>query len=279
MTNFMILDGHRIAYTEAGSKSNPPIIFIHGLMSYHGVWNTTIEKLKDRFFCVSFDLLGFGDSDKPDDGDYSIAKQAECVLNIADHFGIDKFMVAGHSMGGQIATYLSAVIAPGRVQKLVFVDAVVTGQLSDQVQREIKPMVMWGDKIPFVYKLLRPLRDWKPLAYWSFQSWFYKIKELPFESWERNRFHATRSDIAHSTAKAWGEIEAADLRPHLGNIASPTLIIFGKQDGVVPVEQAYEFKERCPSAQLVVYDDCGHFPMHENFDPYIVALENFLLEL
>jgi len=277
MTNFIEIEGHRIAYTVTGTSSNPPIFFVHGIMSFGGLWASTIDKLKDRYFCVSYDQLGFGDSDKPVNADYSIAQQAKRTLMVADHFGIDKFIVGGHSMGGQIAAYLTAVIAPQRVLKLVFVDGVVTGQLTE-TQRELEPMVMRADKFPVIYKLMSPLRDWKPAAYWTFGSWFYKIKEVPFNAWERHRYHTSRSDIAHSAARAWNEIKAADLRSYLGNIACSTLIAFGKQDDVVPVEQAYEFKERYPSAQLVIFDECGHFPMLENFNPYIAAIENFLKE-
>jgi pimeloyl-ACP methyl ester carboxylesterase len=276
MSNFIHIEGHRIAYTTAGSSSNPPIIFVHGLMSHRGLWNSTIEKLKDRFFCVAYDQLGFGDSDKPKDGDYSIQKQAERVLKVADHFGIDKFMVAGHSMGGQISAYLTAVTAPERVQKLIFVDGVVTGDLSDHLQRVTRRMVKLADKLPLLFYLSSPSRVWKPYAYWMFQSWLHKIKEIPFDMWAIDRHHATRSDIVHSTSKAWDALNATDLTPHLGKITTPTIIIFGKQDGTVPIERAYLFKEKCTTAQLVVFDNCGHCPMYENFDAYIAAVENFL---
>ena len=80
------------------------------------------------------------------------------------------------------------------------------------------------------------------------------------------------------TPKAWASVNATDLTPHLSNITSPTIIIFGKQDGTVPVEQAYLFKERCSTAQLVVFDNRGHFPMYEKFNEYIAPLESFLKE-
>jgi pimeloyl-ACP methyl ester carboxylesterase len=278
MTDFINVEGNRIVCTTAGSKSNTPIIFIHGLMSHRGVWTSTIERLKERYFCVSFDLLGFGDSDKPKDGDYSIGRQAERVIKLADHFGIDKFIVAGHSMGGQISAYLTANVAPQRVQKLIFVDGVVTGRLSDQLQREVLPMVKLGGKLPVLYHLLRPLRNWKPYAYWAFRAWLHNIKAIPFDTWSKDRDYATQPGIAHSTPKAWASVNATDLTPQLKNIIPPTLVIFGKQDGTVPIEQAYVFKTQLPSAQLVVIDDCGHFPMYEKFDEYITTLEAFLKE-
>src|SRR4030095_1052220 len=119
MTDFLTIEGHRIAYTSAGHSSNPPVLLIHGIMSHRGVWTRTVAALKDRFYCVAFDLLGFGDSDKPNNGDYAIAKQAERAVKVADHFGFEKFTVVGHSMGGQIATHLAAKLALQRVHKLV----------------------------------------------------------------------------------------------------------------------------------------------------------------
>jgi 2-hydroxy-6-oxonona-2,4-dienedioate hydrolase len=91
-----------------------------------------------------------------------------------------------------------------------------------------------------------------------------------------DRHYAGQADIAQSTLKAWSSVNATDLTPHLNKITSPTLVIFGKQDGTVPIEQAHLFKEKCAAAQLVIFDECGHFPMYENFDRYSAALESFL---
>jgi abhydrolase domain-containing protein 6 len=145
MPDFLEIENHRIAYTEAGSDSNPPVILVHGLMSHRGVWTRTIDSLKENHCCIAPDLLGFGDSDKPKKGDYTIAKQAERILKIADHFGFDHFNVIGHSMGAQIATYLAASLAPQRVQKLISVDGVVTGELSKWVQNFTRATIRhWG---------------------------------------------------------------------------------------------------------------------------------------
>lgn len=278
MTDFLTIDGHRIAYTSTGSPSNPPVILIHGLMSHRGVWARSMERLQDRFICVAFDLPGFGDSDKPKNGDYAIAKQAGRTLEIADHFGFDKFTVIGHSMGGQIATYLAASLAPHRVHKLVSVDGVVTGRLADKVQNLTRYMVTIGAKFPSSYSFSRMLVEWKPLGCWMFNAWFHEPESLPFDSWKLDRRMAMNPEIAPSTPKAWDSLNATNLTVHLRDILSPTLVIFGKQDGTVPVEQAYIFKEQLTSAQLSVIDNCGHFPMYEKFEDYMATLEGFLKE-
>ncbi len=277
MTDFLTIDGLRIAYTSVGTSSNPPAILVHGLMSHRGVWTRTIEALKDRFFCIAPDLIGFGESDKPDNGDYSIAKQAERVLKIADHFGFEKFTLIGHSMGGQIVTYLAVTLARGRVQKLVSVDGVVTGALSHRTQTLNRSLVVVGNKIPAYYTLARTLfNSSKRFGCWSFRVWFYQPEALPFNSWKVDRDMAVNSNLKVSAFKGWNSLNATDLTPCLGDIPSPTLILFGKQDGTVPVEQAYLFKGKLPGAQLVVIDKCGHFPMYEKFDEYISILQEFL---
>ena len=274
---YIEIDGNRIAYTEAGSSSNPPIIFLHGIMSHRGVWTRTIDSLKNDFHCIAIDHLGFGDSDKPKDGDYTIAKQAERALKVADHFGFDKFALIGHSMGGQIATYVAAILAPQRVTKLVSVSGVVTGQLSDHSQNVTRRLVALCETFPALYMSSRLFSEWKPYAYGIYRSWFYKMDALPFESWKTDRHYAANPEIARSTPRAWDSLNATDLTPALKNIAAPTLVIFGNQDGTAPVSQAHVFKEQLPAAQLALIDDCGHFPMYEKFDEYFSPLGKFLV--
>jgi pimeloyl-ACP methyl ester carboxylesterase len=271
------IDGQRIAYIEAGSSSNPPVILIHGIMSHRGVWTRTLEELRNDFHCIAIDQLGFGNSDKPKDGDYAIAKQAERALKIADHFGFEKFTLIGHSMGGQVSTYLAANLAPQRVHKLVSVDGVVTGKLSDRTQ-STRRMVALGEKIPALYRLSQNLSERsKAYAYFIFQPWFYDMECPPFEAWELDRRMALNPEIACSTPKAWDALNATDLTHTLKNITAPTLVIFGNQDGTVPVSHAHVFKQNLPAAQLVLLDECGHFPMYEKFGEYIKPLRDFLL--
>jgi len=277
MTDFLTIDGHRIACTEAGASANPPILFLHGIMSHRGVWTRTIKTLQQDFHCIAIDHLGFGDSDKPKDGDYTIAKQAERALKVADHFGFKQFAIVGHSMGGQIATYLAASLAPNRANKLVSVDGVVTGKLSYRAQTLNRSLIVAGEIIPAIYKLAIMLfNSSKPFSCWGFKVWFHKPEDLPFDSWKLDRDKAIDPANAYSTPKAWRSLNATNLTFILKNIPVPTLVIFGEQDGTVPVEQAHIFKAELPSAQFVMIQNCGHFPMYEKFDEYIAPLEAFL---
>jgi pimeloyl-ACP methyl ester carboxylesterase len=277
--NGLEVDGLRVTYTEAGSPSNPPVILIHGIMSHCGVWTRTVEDLKNNFHCIAIDQIGFGHSDKPKNGDYTVAKQAERALKVADHFGFEKFTLIGHSMGGQVSTYLTANLAPQRVTKLISVDGVVTGRLSFQAETITRRMVALVEKFPALSTFsLRLCNQSKFLAYSVFGLWFYKISELSFDSWRVDRQMALNPEIAHVTPKAWDSLNATNLTPMLKKITAPTLVIFGNQDNTVPVSHAHVFKREQPAAQLVLLDRCGHFPMYEKFDEYIKPLRDFLLK-
>lgn len=278
VTGKIEIEGCQIAYTEAGSESSPPVLLLHGLTSHRGVWSRTMERLQQDFHCIAIDHLGFGDSDKPKNADYSIQKQAERALKIADHFGFDRFIVIGHSMGGQIATYLAASTAPQRVSKLVSVDGVVTGELTAIVQNFKRLPMAVGEYVPSLLQLMRTLSESKSFACRAFDHWLYKPEELPFADWEKDRRYAMNPAIAHSTPKAWKSLNATNLTPLLKDIVAPTLVIFGKQDGTVPIAQAHLFKEQLPAAQLVLIDECGHFPMYEKFGEYFAPLQKFLIQ-
>lgn len=276
MNNYLEIDGLCIAYSEAGSPANPPVILVHGITSHRGVWTQTMAVLQEHFHCIALDFPGFGDSEKPANGDYCIATQAERILKVADRFGFDRFILIGHSMGGQIATYLASTLAPQRVVKLVSVDGVVTGELSSSVQNFKRLLIVAGKQIPALYQSVRVLCLWKPAACLAFDHWYYRPADLPFEAWAADRFHATDAAIAQSTSAAWASLNATDLTSLVEKITAPTLVLFGAQDGTVPVEQAHLFKKKMPAAKLVLIERCGHFPMYENFEAFIQPVKEFL---
>lgn len=268
---------HPLIYTASGNPANPPLIFIHGWLSHRGVWRTTIPALQDRFYCIAVDLLGFADNEKPADGNYSIEAQARRVVALADELGFKTFNLMGHSMGGQIAAYISALIAPERVERLINIGCVVTGRLAPFVENFIVPAGRIGQRFPSLYDLMGGWTEkYRWYANFIFQPWFYDMNFAPFESWKIDRQMASQRSLAVSANKAYDSLRATDLTSHLARVQARTLALSGKQDGTVPVAQAQLMAERIKGAQLVLYDDCSHFPMFEKTDAYLAALNTFL---
>ena len=150
-TSSIKLNNHQLTYTTAGRPDNPPLLMIHGWFSHRGVWQQTVEALKNDYYCVTVDLLGFGDSDKPADADYGINAQAERILCLADILGFDRFTLIGHSMGGQTALCIASMLAPERVSKLVNVAGVVSARLTPYIERVNYKFVALGKTFPQIY--------------------------------------------------------------------------------------------------------------------------------
>jgi len=267
---------HQLVYTATGNPSNPPLIMIHGWLSHRGVWRTTIPALQDHFYCIAVDLLGFADNDKPADADYTITAQARRIVALAEELGFQKFDLIGHSMGGQIATYVAAVTAPKRVERLISVDGVVTGRLSAFVENFIVPAGRLGQRFPFLYD---QMRDWTETRRWYanfvYQCWFYDMNFAPFDSWKIDRQMSIHRSMFISASKAYDSLFATDLTRYLPHVQARSLVLSGQQDGTVPVQQAHLLAERINGAHLVLYDNCAHFPMFEKTDQYLTTLKAF----
>jgi pimeloyl-ACP methyl ester carboxylesterase len=277
MSTFIVLDGHRLMYTTAGCSDAPPLLMIHGWLSHRGVWRQTIPVLQDHYHCVAIDLLGFGDSDKPADADYSIEAQSRRVLQIADALGLDKFALIGHSMGGQIALCITSMLAPGRVTKLASVAGVVTGRLTPRVERVVYTQIAMGAACPRLYGLSRWMTRHRQLAYFTFRPWFYDMDSVPFDEWEIDRRMVFQPGIHISAHRAGQGIHGLNLTPHLARITAPALTIHGQQDGTVPISDARQAAQYIPNHRLSLIDQCGHFPMYERTQTYLDALCGFLV--
>jgi pimeloyl-ACP methyl ester carboxylesterase len=266
------IEGHQIITSLSGDPNNPPIILIHGWMSHRGVWQQTIRALEGKYYCISLDLLGFGASDKPEDADYSLPAQAQRVLKLADQLGFSHFSLIGHSMGAQIAMYIAAVLAPPRVDKLLSVGGVFTGELSDKVTKTEMLFVRLARRVPALYGIGLSLVDFRPFINWTFGSWFYDMKALPLEAWKADRVIAFNRASAIPNDEAGKSIQATNLIKYLHKITGPTLLIHGEDDAVVPVEQATLAQDVIPNHNLALFKKCGHFPMYEKPNQYLKAL-------
>jgi pimeloyl-ACP methyl ester carboxylesterase len=272
MEKIFTIKGKQIACTLAGNPQSPPIIMLHGWASQRGIWQQTILALQEKYFCVAVDLLGFGASDKPEGGDYSLSTQARRILMLADQLGFKTFSLIGHSMGGQIAMYLAGVLAPRRVGNLVVVGGVVTGKLSDRVEKTIVPFVRNARKMPWLYSIAKSLGNSRLFAKSVFKTWFFNMDSVPFEAWEADRLSAFNPACAISSEESSKAIHALDLTQHLRKIQAKTLLIWGKQDAVVPEDQALLAQTLIPNNDLALIEKCGHFPMYERKGQYLKAL-------
>jgi pimeloyl-ACP methyl ester carboxylesterase len=281
MQQTFTVDNQQLHYVTAGSALHPPLIMLHGYTLSHHLWRTTIPALEGQFYCVALDLLGHGASDLPPAGDYRIEAQGQRVLALADKLGFARFSLMGHSMGGQIALCIAAMLAPERVENLIDVSGVVAARLTPFVEETVfKPVKMlYGT--PFAYLAELYARTFSPrfkfAARTQFASWWYDFDNRDFDWWRIDRELANRPGIRHVWFHGMNAIEGLDLTSHLPNIKARTIAIFGAKDNVVPVSDGALVEKLVPNSQLKIIANCGHFPMYEAEDQYLAIVREFLI--
>lgn len=112
---------------DDGGRGSLPVVLVHSLAGNSTHWSKQLEHLRRTRRAVALDLRGHGRSERPRNGDYTIASMAGDVAAVADTLGLDQFVLVGHSMGGGVAlTYAGA--HPDRVAGLVLVDPIGDGK-------------------------------------------------------------------------------------------------------------------------------------------------------
>lgn len=118
---FIDLSGERLYYYAAGSRgSGEPIVLVHGFPTSSHLWLDVVAKLPAGHRVIVVDLLGFGRSDSPRDGDYTIGAHGGRLLALIDALRIDRACFVGHGTGGAIVEWL-ALNAPDRVTRIALI--------------------------------------------------------------------------------------------------------------------------------------------------------------
>ena len=134
-----MFDGFDLSYVETGEAtirarhggSGPPLLLLHGHPQTHVMWHLVAPRLAREFSVVAMDLRGYGESSKPpttpEHEPYSKRAMARDAVAVMQHFGYERFDVAGHDRGGRVA-YRLALDHPERVRKLATLDIIPTGE-------------------------------------------------------------------------------------------------------------------------------------------------------
>lgn len=277
-TYFIDLPGNcRVAYIDEGSAENT-LLFIHGLANYIPVWKKNIDELRKYYRCIAIDLPGNGLSDQ-NNHDFSMHFFAECVYNFIEAIQLKNLCIVGHSMGGQIAM-TTLLDHPGCAGSLVLCAPAGMEKFSAMEKAMFFSSIHLLD---FFSSDEHSLRH-------TIESSFYHhhkqaegiIKELTdlMKTYKLNYYRK----MIEACIKAMLEETVHD-KLHL--IQTPTLVIFGNHDALIPnkiihhtttEKMASEAVNKMPHAKLEMIPDCGHFVQWEKADEVnrgmILFLEN-----
>lgn len=261
---FLSLDGVRVHYVDEGHGS--PVVLIHGFASSLETWTAVIPELvRHGHRVIALDLRGFGWTDRPP-GDYSSEAQARLVLALMDRLGVERAAIVGHSYGAGVALRL-ALLAPERVERIALYDAWA-----------------YSDQLPAFFHVART----DGVGEAMFATWYGQRAE--------DRIALAFYDQRYVTIELVDAVEAALQKPgtyaaslaairamHYETVESqyrtieqPVLLLWGREDRVVPLAIGERMSRELPGARLVVYPGCGHFPMIEHARQSTAELVRFL---
>jgi len=248
---FIDIDGRRVHYVQAGQGE--PVVLIHGWNGSTFSMRYAIPELAQRYRVIAIDLLGYGFSERPQDGDYSVAGLGTLVARVMDALGIERAAVLGHSMGGAIAMRF-AIHHPERVERLVLVDSATVSEMF----RARNLGVAWRPVAP----LFAPLFLNRSVIQRALRSAVHDRAVLTPEMVD-GHLRPLRVK-GHLRAQLKQLIDRRrDVPFDPAQIRAPTLILWGEHDRVIKLSTGEQLARTIPHARLVVIRSAGHMPMEE----------------
>ena len=252
----------------------PPVILIHGIGEYIERWLPSFGVLAEKYRVYAVDLLGHGRTDKPLNVSYKIADLAQFVKNFMTTLGIERAHVVGHSLGGAIGTRLT-LAQPALVDKLVLV---CSGGLGKEVT-----MLLRIVSIPILGEMLsRPSRSgtesFAKLVVHDAAVMNEELRELAYQMSRPPEMQKSFLRVLRANINLFGQnksIYGANVQG-LPSITNPVLVIWGRQDQIVPVAHAEVATKSLPNVRVQIFDNCGHLPMLEHAQSFNELLLGFL---
>lgn len=267
------IHGHDVTYRRGGS--GPAVLLIHGMAGSSRTWKDVTDLLVANHTVIAPDLLGHGESAKPM-GDYSLGAFATGLRDLLGVIDVDRATVVGQSLGGGVAMQL-AYQHPEVVERLVLVGS---GGLGREVNWMLRLLTLPGAEV------------FMPVIFPSFVadkgsdvSRFLHQRGMRAphlgEMW---RAYASLSGAANrgaflrtlrSVIDPGGQTVSALDRIYLAG-ATPTMIVWGDQDPIIPIEHGKAAHEIIAGSRFEVMEGCGHFPHVEEPRKFAELLEDFI---
>lgn len=270
--NYITVDGAQLHYIDEGQGE--VLLFVHGTPSWSFEFRNVIKYLSKKYRCIALDHIGFGLSDKPAGYDYSIQNHTATLLKLINHLQLNQFTMLVHDFGGIIGLAAAEQI-PDKISKLIILN---TWCRSIQDEPEYKKMkgILGSPLMPFLYR------------YFNFSAKYI----LPAAFGERSRL---TPEVHQQYLKPFGNagerngtvsfakslLRDQDYYESIGKMLpvlknKPVLIIWGMKDAFITEKHLLWMQEQFPTAEVVKYEDAGHFVLEEKSVVAGPVIEAFL---
>jgi len=258
------VEGAALAYDDAGDGLRT-VLLIHGHPFNRTMWQPQAKFLQNNYRVIVPDLRGYGQSLMPD-GSSETRLEVFAADNLAlmDSLGVEKFVLGGLSMGGQIVLEMYRQ-APGRIEALLLADTFAGLDTAERKQLRFTT----ADRL-----------EREGMEAYAREELTKMITPANAEQMPDVATHVmkmmTMTPPAGAAAALRGRAQRIDYLPTLSKIAVPTLVVVGREDVYTPVAQAEQLRDGIPGAKLAVIEGAGHMPNLEQVDVFNEALGSWL---
>jgi 2-hydroxymuconate-semialdehyde hydrolase len=246
-----------------------PLILVHGSgpgVSAWANWRLIIPKLSQSRRVLAPDMVGFGYTDRPEGVEYNMETWTKQAIDFMDALGIEKADIVGNSFGGALAIAL-AVEYPERIRRVVLMGAMgVNFPISEGLDS------VWGYE-PSVERMKGML----DLFVYNKKIATDDLAKMRYDASIEPGFQEAFSAMFPAPRQKWVEAMAKH-EDKISSIDKPVLIVHGREDQVIPVENSHKLFSLIDDAQLHVFGHCGHWTQIEQAGRFATLVDNFLSE-
>jgi pimeloyl-ACP methyl ester carboxylesterase len=257
--------GIQTSYLEAGAGE--PVVMLHGSgpgVSALANWQHNIGALSQRFRVLAPDIVGFGATKRPDDIVYSLRTWTDHVWAFLDAHDIQKAAIVGNSLGGRIALQMGTDW-PDRISKMVLMGTPGVGMTPTDGLAALRGYEPSHDA----------MRD-------LLRNYFAVDPAMITDELVAIRYEASIADGAYEAYRAMffdprhAGSQLGITETEVRAIATPTLLVHGREDKVVPMQVSVTMLGLLPNADLHVFAACGHWTQIERADEFSVLVADYL---
>lgn len=269
-SQFVEIAGMQVHLRDEGPREDStPIVLLHGTSASLHTWDGWVNVLKDEHRVIRFDMPGFGLTGPSPENNYTIENYSRIVIAVLDHLHVDHCVLAGNSLGGQVA-WATAVLHPGRVEQLILIDA---SGYPYQVQ-----------SVPIGFKIARiPVLNWlmkevlpRGIVEHSVKNVYGNPALVTPELVDRYFDLITRAGNRKALVERFRQTQPGSLVRKIPELKLPTLILWGGHDRLIPPDIGNRFHKEIIGSKLVKFNELGHVPQEEDPVKTVAALQEFL---
>ena len=264
--DYRTVDGARLRLQDIGPRDAPVVILLHGFGASLETWNGWATPLSGRYRVISIDLPGFGLTGPDPKGNYSDARSVQILVGLMDQLSIDRANVIGNSLGGRIA-WTFAAQHPERVTRLLLVSP--DGFASPGFEYDK------ASQTPLLMKAL-PYVAPRNMLKANLAASYARPEHLSDATLTRYRDMMLAPGVRSAILARMEQTILRDPAPVLARITTPTLLVWGEKDAMIPISNAADYLRAVPNAMLVRLPNLGHVPFEEDPVRSLPPVERFL---